>query len=387
MFVTEFFWKIRYALFFLWRYLISLVKQWTFLLFLGLDIVGLAYVLSGIDLEIPQDWYIVAALTVFIVANVDAIRKKEFITLTKPHRELLGHTFKPNSLAFSLDGKYLVSASDRIAIIWRTKDGQKVQRLQCDTWIGQALFTQNGRHVIGIGGKGNFFRWSVQTGEQLFLQKLHESDSVALALSPVDNKWMATADKNGKIFLWRYPAVEHVKTFVMGDVEIRKVAFASDGSWVVACDVSGKVAIFDFATGSETLIFQHATNEPIRYVTVAPNGNLLAFVDGSGSIYVYSLERKLLLPPQQGHDDMALCCAFNADGSILASGGQDNKIVIWKVRKSGLARLFMIAAHSEPVISLLFEKKRNNLYSSSRDRKIRYWKLDYLLFSEIILGR
>lgn len=309
-------------------------------------------------------------------------RNSEQRVITKPMRELLGHTFKPNSLAFSQDGKYLVSASDRVAIIWNIQDGKKIKRLQCDTWIGQALFTHDDHYVIGIGGKGMFFQWDTENGEQVFTQKIHEKDSVALSLS-TDGKYIATSDKLGKIFLWRFPEMTHLKTFDMGNSEVRKVVFTPSGNAIIGCNVTGQVKIFDCESNAGETIYSHPDNEAIRFTSISPDGAWIAFVDAAGFIHGYNTKTRAFLPIEKGHEDVALCCAFNPNSTILASGGQDNKIVVWKLESDKLLRALTIDGHTEPVIALLFEQTNNNLYSSSRDRKIKHWNIDSRVFPQL----
>lgn len=383
---SEVVWFFRFSIFFIWKYLINLIKQWTFWAFFALDIFGLAQVLLIFQITIPHEYYLGAAAAFFLIANVEVIRKKEFLTLTKPARELAGHTYKVNSVALSGNDELLVSAADRVAILWDTKDGSKVHRLECDTWVGQAIFASDDKSVIGVGGKGKYFQWDINSGDLVREKQIHLNETVAIALSN-DGKQVITGGKGGNIFLWKFPEMRKTKTLIMGDTTIRKVSYHPLEKQIAACDVNGKVSIFELPSGKAEVIFQHPDNEPIRYVTYSRDGSKLAFVDGAGYIYVYNCRDKRLLPPQKGHSDMALCCQFNSKGNILTTSGQDKRIVLWKIRPQKLIPLFSIFGHDDAVLSVAFEHKTNNLYSSSTDKKIKFWKLDYLLFSDFFLGK
>lgn len=383
---SEVIWGFRFIIFFFWKYFISLVKQWTFWAFLALDIFGIAQVFAISKIKITSDYYWGAAITCILIANIEVIRKKEFLTLTKSQKEFSGHTYKVNSVSLSNDDGLLVSSADRVAILWDTRKGNKVHRLECDTWVGQAIFSSDNKNILGIGGKGKYFRWNVDTGDLIHEKQVHKAESVALALSP-DGKRIATGGKDGKIFLWKFPEMRKVKTLEMGTTTIRKLSFNPKQNHLAACDVDGKVSIFDLTKGKSELVFKQKDNEPIRYITYSQDGNKLAFVDGAGYIYVYNCEKQNLFPPQKGHFDIALCCQFNSKGNILATSGQDKRIVLWKIQSQKLVQLFSIAAHDDAVLSLFFEHKTNNLYSSSTDKKIKYWKLDYLLFSDFFIGK
>lgn len=370
----------RYYAFFFWRYIKQLYKEWTFWIFLLLDFVGLIDALTNKGLNITLRTYIIVAITCFLIANNEAIKKKEFLKITKSSKRFIGHTFKVNSISLSTDGKKLVSSSDRMAIIWNLETKHIEQRLQCSTWIGNAFFVNQDQNVIGIGGKGLFFQWKVGSDQPGIEKDLLSTESVALAVNR-EEKRIATARKDGEILIFDYPSLQEMESLRMGVVEVRKLAFSPVKNELAACDVSGKVCLFDLVNRNCRDIFKHPENEPIRFVDFSPNGERIAFVDGSGYVYCYDLLEDSLYPAAKGHEDMGLCCRFNRNGNFIASGGQDNQVILWKVKSNRLVKLFSISSHTDAITSLAFEMKSNNLYSSSRDAKIMYWNIDSLLAS------
>lgn len=374
------FW-IHYLFFIIIRYLFSLVKQWTFWLFLFLDGLNALSDLFFFDVPFSRESSFVIGLVGLIIAINEVNKTSEYKKIIKEEKKYIGHTSKVNKISFSSDEKMIVSSSDRVAIVWSLKTGKLIQRLQCPTWVGSAIFVNNDQSVIGIGGKGYYFSWDVSSGELLDEpKKLEKSDSVAFAVSSKENI-IASAAKDGEIHVWSYPDLSLQNTFRMGIFEIRKLSFSLNDREIIGCDVTGVISKFSLSDGSSTELFSHPDKEPIRYVTYSPINNEIAFIDGAGQLYVLDLENDRLIKTKNGHTDMGLCCAFSGDGQYLATGGQDNTIIIWKKGKKKLHKLFYIAGHNGPITSLVFERKNNNLYSASRDRKIKYWKLDRLLLS------
>ena len=62
---------------------------------------------------------------------------------------------------------------------------------------------------------------------------------------------------------------------------------------------------------------------------------------------------------------------------IIATGGQDNVICVWKMKKNSLKKEFEIHGHTDDVTCLVFDCHKH-LYSASRDCSIKIWDLDGL---------
>ena len=77
---------------------------------------------------------------------------------------------------------------------------------------------------------------------------------------------------------------------------------------------------------------------------------------------------------QTGHTNAINAIAFNADGSLLASGGRDSAIKIWDVRTG--RELRALAGHLGSITSLVFSKDGKILISGGLDSTIRYWEVD-----------
>jgi WD40 repeat protein len=373
--------KVVFFYYFFYHYLFELGKQWTSKAFLLFGFIDLTYYLSDFEYDNSQFLYRILATMCLIIANNEVVREKKYSKITKPNRNFNGHTFKINSLSLSSDGKKIVSSSDRVAIVWETRSGKISNRLQSKTWIGNALFVNCDQKVIGIGGKGFFFQWDAISGKQVKKPcQIIESDSVALAISPMENM-ISAAGQNGNISFWDYPNLNLLNKTKMGDVEVRKLLFFKKKSLLVACDVLGKVAIYNYQTNFWCNIFQHPENEPIRSIDLSEDEKKLGFIDGAGNVYCYIIDENRLLETFKGHSDMGLCCRFNESSEFLATGGQDNQIILWKIKEKKIRKLFSISGHTDAVTSLIFDLHSNNLYSSSRDMKIKYWTIGFLLKS------
>ncbi|KAF2349110.1 WD40 repeat [Trinorchestia longiramus] len=68
---------------------------------------------------------------------------------------------------------------------------------------------------------------------------------------------------------------------------------------------------------------------------------------------------------------LAVTCAFNRQGALLAVGCNDGRIVIWDFLTRGIAKI--ISAHVHPVCSLSWSRKGHKLLSVSTDNNVCIW--------------
>jgi WD40 repeat protein len=83
-------------------------------------------------------------------------------------------------------------------------------------------------------------------------------------------------------------------------------------------------------------------------------------------------EAKPTLVAQTGHTGEVVSVAFNTDGSLMATGGEDATIKIWHVSSHRLLRT--IAGAASPIMSLAFRPRSNELASAGAfDTTVKIW--------------
>lgn len=93
---------------------------------------------------------------------------------------------------------------------------------------------------------------------------------------------------------------------------------------------------------------------------------------------------------KEHHTKDILCVAASQDGKFVATGGADNRLIIWDANTLKPLRIFSGQnrdnGHRDSVISLVFRRGTNQLFSSSKDRTVKIWSLDELAYIETLFG-
>ncbi|KAI9297969.1 WD40 repeat-like protein [Neoconidiobolus thromboides FSU 785] len=86
----------------------------------------------------------------------------------------------------------------------------------------------------------------------------------------------------------------------------------------------------------------------------------------------------------EGHTKPILSMALSFDGKLLASGGRDNKIIIWDLESLNYKGQFI--QHKDAVSGLTFRLNSYDLYSCSFDRTIKVWNAEEMSYIETLFG-
>jgi WD40 repeat protein len=256
----------------------------------------------------------------------DAVRLYDFAS-GELKALLKGHTSVIQGLAFSPDGKRLISSSaDHTANLWDVESHVLLHRLEGHRDNIYAVgFTPDGQRAV-TGSYDNTLRlWQVSDGRLINEMQGHQDKVRALAVSPKDGR-IASGDWSGEIRLWDGRTGNFVKTLARQGGVVGSLAFSPDGRTLLStCGYSGcqySQHIWNIDTGKELVSYTKHDNV-VNASAFSPDGRLAATAGGNQEqIHVWDTQTgqtKAVLEGT-GHTDWAV--GFAADGKSIAWGNK-----------------------------------------------------------------
>ncbi|KAK6531042.1 hypothetical protein TWF281_007869 [Arthrobotrys megalospora] len=294
-------------------------------------------------------------------------------------QKLEGHAGTVTAIAFSPDGKRLVSGSRDELRFWNTATGEQLQKLKaCDNQISAAAFSPDGQRLAS-GSHDGLRLWDAVTGE--LLQKLEYSDYVkTVAFSPDSKRLASGSGSDDGIRLWDAATGEQLQKLEGHSGRVEVVVFSPDGQRLASGwgegpgegPDDGIIGLWDATTGEQLQKLEGHSGR-VYAVAFSPDGQRLASGSGSdnGTIRFWDVATGEQLQKLE-YSGWIYAVAFSPDSQRLASGSgsDDGRIRFWDVATG--EQLQNLEGHSGQVEAIAFSPDGKQL-ASSHNRTIRLW--------------
>jgi len=154
---------------------------------------------------------------------------------------------------------------------------------------------------------------------------------------------------------------------------VNNIALSSDGRTLVTASF-GTIRVWNLRTGEvvRTLNQVHS-KKSVNALAVSPNGEILASGGDDNNVILWDLKngRRMLTIPAHSRGVKAL--AFSRDGQTMASASDDKTVRLWNVRTG--SRLLTLIGHGGEVNAIAFSPDGQTLASGSEDKTVRLWSV------------
>jgi WD40 repeat protein/DNA-binding CsgD family transcriptional regulator len=282
------------------------------------------------------------------------------------------------TVAFSPDGKTLVSSSDDHTVkLWDVDSQKHLMTFEEHTsWVRSVAWSPDGKIVASASSDKTIRLWDVGTQQCRKILKGHNYFVRSVAFSP-DGKILASGSADQTVRLWDVKTGKCLKTLEGHTKLVQSVVFSSDGEILVSCSDDKTVKLWDVQTGKLLKTLSGHTNL-IHSIALSPisssqGGGIIASSSDDKTVKLWDIQTGKLLKTLSGHSNSILSVAFSPDGKTLASGGYDKTVRFWDIETDQCIQI--LQGYTNWVHDLALSPDGKIIASSNDDKTVRLWNV------------
>ena len=237
-------------------------------------------------------------------------------------RQYKGHKDAVTSVAFSPDGRRVLSASvgETALQLWDVETARQIKLFRGHKeGVKSVAFSSDGRRALSAGDDGTLRLWNVETGSEIRSLKDPPGFPVSVALAR-DGRLALSASTDLRVSNGTYSSKPH-----------------------------SNVVLWDVESGTEVRRFtEDRSKTSFNGVAFSPDGRK-ALLGCGEDLYLWDVESGRQLHCLKGHKASIVSVAFAPDGRRAVSGSIDGTIRLWDLDKGAELRVF---EHKERIFSV-----------------------------------
>ncbi len=292
-------------------------------------------------------------------------------------RELIGHRTAVLGVAFSPDGKCLVSGGlDNALIVWDVASGQPLKTLRGHAGQVRACrYSADGKLVLSGANDGTLRLWNIDEYEEARtvapLVLTGHADAVLAADFSADEKTIVTAGRDRIAKLWDVRTRKETATLAEGHEYLSSAGlFTADGVRLITSAVDGTTRVWDVSNGVQLAVVPDTGRAAALAVSRDGRWALSGVGDGRGAkLWETATGRVIRTLP--AHRSELTAVAFSPDGKQLFTGETSGRANLWRADDG--AAIWSELRHSRKITAAHFTADGKQLLTASLDNTVGRW--------------
>jgi WD40 repeat protein len=291
-----------------------------------------------------------------------------------PGVHLSGHTDRIRSLAFSPDGKWLVSGSSDYTIRMWNLETREV-RVLCghEGWVNSVAFDPMGRYVLSASNDGRVIAWDARTFEQIKTIDRHASWALSVDFSP-DGTLAASSGNDGTLLIRKTSDWSPLPPISTGRTDLLGISFSADGKRIATASIQGPLDVWSIDADAAGIAVSAPADKRWR-IKFSPDGRLLAASSWEGTVRFWNAKTLQYLGTIDGNDHWVTDLAFASGSSMLVTAGASGIVRLWDL-KSIRPMFFTMRDDNRETLFGRYSPDGTKFVAGGRSRRARLYSLE-----------
>jgi WD40 repeat protein len=269
------------------------------------------------------------------------------------------HLSLVDSMAYSPDGKYLVSGSFQEIAIWDPLTGEQRHTIKGFAHQVVALaFSPDGK-LLGVAGgeptvEGEIKVFDVGSWKLVTDIKNGHSDTVyGIAFSPMINvpvpgqkdkftptQMLVTGSADKFVKVWSLPDGKFVKSFEGHTHHVLDVGWMADGKLLASAGADNTVKVWDFDKGEQARTINAHTKQVTRLQFIGKKAEFVT-CGGDNQVKAFNATNGAARNFNPAASDFVYAIGTSPDGTVVAAGGEDGTVRVYNGANGQLTKTLL----------------------------------------------
>lgn len=297
------------------------------------------------------------------------------------------HTDLVRAVDISPDGSLVASGSGPLALpadpadadvtarIWDAETGEQIQVLRGHTdMVDSVRFTLDGRYLLSASRDGTIRRWHLDSGETINTYVIRDALINMIDVLP-NGVQFVSASSDSVIRLWDIESGEVLREYLGHEAPVNGINVSADGKLMVSAAGSfggddPTIRLWDVESGELIRMFEGHT-WLTNYAVISPNQEFIVSTSWDRTVRMWDIETGEEIRQFIGHTNFTFGIDISSDSQLLFTTASDATVRIWNIASGDEINRY--TEHNGWILEAVLSPDNTFLVTASEDLTLRRW--------------